>query len=188
MKKFIIVAVILVGLALLGGIAYRNSKKSAVSNLNEKLYVAVEGGGNIAVVDPLSRKVLKYIDLSIEHEGGMLMYSPHNVQVSPDNRSVWVTGNAGAHIGHQSSGPKKAYAHGGESDEFDDVIVIDPLTDKIKARISVAPETHLAHVVLTPDSRFAYVTAQNEGAIYKIDAQTFNIAKRIETTKESEPH
>jgi len=190
MKKFLIVAVLIIGAALVGAIMFRKSQEAAVANLTEKLYVAVEGAGKVAVIDPVQKKTVRYIDLSLDHEGHVQMYTPHNIQVAPDGKSVWVTANVAGEDGHSHESflsPKKVLANG--SDEpFDDVIVIDPLTDTIKARISIAPYIHLAHVTVTPDSRFAYITAQEEGAVYKIDALAYFIEKRIETGAGSEPH
>jgi len=190
MKKFLIIAGIIVAVAFVLGVMNRSSKVNTTEHLSEKLYVAVEGKGVIAIVDPLTRAVVKEIDLSSTHDGELLMYMPHNVQVSPDRRTVWVTANAvipGQEHSHTLLSTKKALAHGNEV-PFDKVIVIDASTDTIAANISLAPEAHLAHVALTPDSAVAYVTAQMEGAIYKLDARTFTSIKRIAVTTGSEPH
>ena len=91
MKKVIIA--VLVVLAVIGVIAIVSRKPTP----NEKIYVAVEGEGKIAVVDAEKRTVIKTIDLSVAHEGGILTFAPHNIQVAPDGKTVWVTANAGAH-------------------------------------------------------------------------------------------
>lgn len=157
----------------------------------EKVYVAVEGDNAIAVIDPARQKVIKKIDLSIEHDNGILPYAPHNVQISPDGQSVWITANAGSHQDHTSLlSPEQALAHGDEpeSGENDEIIVIDPLTDKISARFPLGKELHLAHVVLTPDSRYAYVTAQEANKIYKINTRALTVEKIISAPAGSEPH
>ncbi len=148
----------------------------------EKVYTAVEGDGFIAVVDPIKQKVISKISLAVEHDGGILPYAPHNVQVAPDMRSVWVTANSGSHQGHASRVVPEANAHGEEKeagDDSDEVIVIDPITDRIIKRIPIERGIHLAHVSITPDSKTAIVTAQTKGVIYKINAETFEIEKRI---------
>ena len=182
MKKVIIL--VLVVLVVIGVIAVVSRKPTP----NEKIYVAVEGEGKIAVVDAEKRVVIKTIDLSLTHEGGLLVFMPHNVQVAPDGKTVWVTANAGTHQGHGAFVINRARANGGEGAEPDQVIVIDPKTDFIINRIELSSGLHLAHVALTPDSAIAYVTAQTEGAIYKIDAKTLKVLKKIETPKGSEPH
>src|SRR3989344_1207331 len=159
----------------------------------EKVYIAAEGDGKIVVVDPIKGKVLRSIDLSIAHEGGTFSFAPHNVQVSPDNRSVWVTANAGAHSDH-SAWARSAFAHGDEesaadSGEKDEIIIIDPETDTVTERIPIGAGLHLAHVVLTPDSRRAYVTAQNAGVVFKVDAISHKVLKAIPIGEKSdEPH
>lgn len=142
-----------------------------------KIYVAVEGESKVSVIDPAGAVVLRNINL-----GG---FSPHNVQVSPDNKTVWITGNSAAHS-HSFIPIESANAETG--DVSDEVIVLDPIRDKIIKRIAIKSGIHLAHVVLTPDSRFAYVTAQVEGVIYKIDAGNYAIVKAISTGEGSEPH
>lgn len=71
-----------------------------------KLYVAIEGENRIAVLDPATQKAIKSIDLS-ERVGGIIHeFSPHNIQVAPDGKSVWVTANHG-HGGHDEDGEHK---------------------------------------------------------------------------------
>lgn len=177
MKKLLWPTIITIGLAaVVLSLAYQPATPA------EKIYVAVEGDGLIAVIDPARQKVIKKISLATEHDGGLLPYAPHNVQVSLDGRSVWVTANAGSHQNHTSFlSSRRALAHGDEpkSGENDEVIVINPLTDEIIARRSLGSDLHLAHVVLTPDSNYAYVTAQEADKIYKIDVQTALIPDNI---------
>ncbi|MBI4121498.1 MAG: hypothetical protein HY470_00890, partial [Candidatus Ryanbacteria bacterium] len=114
MKKVILFVVIIV--AVFGALAYVFS--SGILNPAQKLYVAAEGDGKIVVIDPAKRKVIKEIDLSVDHEGGKLSFAPHNVQVAPDGQSVWVTANVAGHMGHTNSGViHEALAHGGEEEE-----------------------------------------------------------------------
>lgn len=160
-------------------------------SITEKIYVAVEGEGKIAVVDPSKNSVIKNIDLSLPHEGGTLMFSPHNVQVAPDGKTVWVTANIGVHENHSRINFSPAYAHENEENqtgEQDQVIVIDPTTDQITKRVPAGIGIHLAHVVVSADGFYAYVSAQKEGAIYKLNTTTYAIEKKIETPKNSEPH
>lgn len=149
----------------------------------EKLYVAVEGEGAVAVFDTANRKRIATVPLGT---GG----SPHNVQVAPDGHSVWVTVNSNGHHGHTNSGNKpQGSAHEEASGQaMDEVVVINPETDAIEHRIPLGAGLHLAHVVLAPDSQSAYVTAQNTGTIYKIDAKTFKVQQLILVPKNSQPH
>ncbi|KKS38323.1 MAG: hypothetical protein A3G49_06120 [Candidatus Sungbacteria bacterium RIFCSPLOWO2_12_FULL_41_11] len=188
MNKNLIFFLIVIGI-FAAGLGYRYL---SVSGVAQKIYVAVEGDGKIAVIDQNTRKVIRNIDLSTDHEGGKLFFAPHNVQVSPDQKSVWVTANVGDHQDHAAFFVEQVLAHGEEEEETigepDEVIVINPENDRIVKRIQIKAGIHLAHVVLTPDSKLAYATAQEESVIYKIDALTYEIVKRIEAAEKSEPH
>src|SRR3989344_8585537 len=107
MKK-IVLFILAIAVIFGAGFWYRSYRAFAVK---EKIYVAVEGDAKIAVIDPVSQKVIRSIDLSMEHEGGKLSFAPHNVQVSPDQKSVWVTANAGQHQEHSSFLFNRASAH-----------------------------------------------------------------------------
>ena len=124
--------------------------------------MAVEEAGEIAVISAKDRTVIKRIDLSSDISGMKIGFMPHNIQVAPDNKSVWVTANAmdmnkakisffkilrvRADEGHGEEGGMKIN---------DEVIVIDPLTDKIIKRIEMGADLHLSHVALTSDSNYA---------------------------------
>lgn len=146
----------------------------------EKLYVAVEGEGTLAVIDTHTNKVINRIALAEHSASGHTPLAPHNVQVAPDGRSVWVTAIAGGH--------GNAHAEHDAAAPADQVIIINPTNDAIVRRISIAAGIHLAHVVLTPDSRYAYATAQDGNSVYKINARDYRVEKRIALPAKSQPH
>ena len=157
---------------------------------NDKVYVAAEDAGRIDVISPKSQSVIAKIELANKENADGAMYMAHNVQVAPDGKSVWVTANAMAN--HTASLKTRvlnklfptAYAGEGHNDvstSSDQVVVIDPLTDKITKRIDIGSDLHLAHVVLTPDSRFALATSQNKAEVYKIDTKTFTVVATANT-------
>lgn len=156
--------------------------------LDEKIFVALEGEGKIAVLDPLSQKRTSTIDLS--HDG--TIFSPHNVQSAPDGKTLWVTANVMdmkmEHTSFRFLPTAMANENHGNMGAQDEVIVIDPNTEKILERIPLGTELHLAHVVLTPDNKKALITAQTEGSIYIYDAQTYQLIKKISTHTGDEPH
>jgi YVTN family beta-propeller protein len=154
----------------------------------EKIYVAVEGKGSVAVFDAATRQKLRTIDLAVEHGGVRSAPTAHNVQVAPDGGSVWVTVNNGHSEAKQDKGHAEEASHGAPEVPSDEVLVIDPATDAVTHRIPVGPGLHLAHVVLTPDSATAYVSAQNEGAIYRIDAKNFQLEGKTQLPATSQPH
>lgn len=171
-------------------------------NPSTKIYVATEKAGKIAIINGDTQEVIKSVDLSQTVNGERLSYMAHNVQVSPDGKTVWITANAGEHDEHDE---KADTNHSGSTDmtqnmdamsmsgmtdpiiKNDEVIVLNTENDIIINRISLAPKSHLAHVVFTPDNRFAYITAQEASVIYKIDIETY-AAKKIDLPGKSGPH
>ncbi|OGL25860.1 hypothetical protein A3E49_00525 [Candidatus Saccharibacteria bacterium RIFCSPHIGHO2_12_FULL_49_19] len=191
-----------------------SSNEPLAVEASQKVYAAVEEDGKIAVINPENQAV-KYIDLSQTVNGTDTHYAPHNVQVAPDGRTVWVTGNAAGEHQHgtsplnrlknlagQLSLFKKVLAHGDEEampaqDDSpmsasgpvqDEVIVIDAATDKIIKRIGLGQGLHLAHVALTLDSQFAFVTAQEKDLIFKINGSTYGVEQQYSVKAGSGPH
>lgn len=191
----IVVLVILVGgIFLLSGKS-KEAPKNLETKIQDKIYVAVEEAGEIAVVSAKDRTVIKRIDLSAEIGGMKIGFMPHNIQVAPNNKSVWVTANAMDMNNDKVSFFKiqKARADEGHGEEGgmkvnDEVIVIDPLTDKIIKRIEIGTDLHLSHVALTADSNYAIAAAQTKGVVYKINARTYEVEKEAITEKGGEPH
>ena len=198
MKKILyILGLVFIGVLIIWFSFSNKSKDSSFSQnkiqTEERVYVAVEGTGQIAIIDAKTQEKIKSIDLSEEFAGKKVEYMPHNVQVSPDNKSVWVTANTMENMGKMSfSIVQKAYAdegHGEAKADWDDqVIVIDPLTDTITRRIDLGKGLHLAHVSITPDSKYAIVAAQEKGMLYKINTRSFEIESSVKTKKNGGPH
>ena len=195
MQKQTKIILAVLSLIIIGGIFWALSpSKKTQSKINEKVYVAVEGSGEVVAINAKTKEVIKRIDLTEEINGKKISYMPHNLQVAPDNKSVWVTGNAMEMSGGGMSLKliKTANADEGhgeaEAKAGDQVIVIDPLTDKITRRIELGQGLHLSHVALTPDSAYAIAAAQEKGIIYKINALSFEVEKQIETKKDGGPH
>lgn len=175
-------------------------QKEQPAQINEKAYVAIEGTGEIAVINTQSKIVIKKIDLADHSHNthGSVAYMPHNVQVAPNGKSVWVAANAMSTASHnekQSVLPfiKTARASEGHGEEQtptndDQLIVINPETDEIIKRISIGKGLNLAHVVLSPDSSFALTTAQKTSEIYRVNAATFEVEKNIAAAEGSAPH
>jgi len=147
----------------------------------EKAYIALEGEGKIAVLDTHGRQVIRQIDLTETLDGESAVLAPHNVQVAPNGQSVWVTANRQGHHGHDQGDADRG------APALDQVIVIDPATDTIQRRIGIAPMAHLSHVVVTPDGRTAFVNAQNQQRIYRIDTGSYTI-QGFTGVKEQGPH
>lgn len=143
---------------------------AGVCSAADKVYVANEEADTVSVLDAASFRMLANVRV-----GG----KPHNVQVSPDGTRVWVTNNgepvadAAAHPGmgkdeHQAMGAGAVW-------------VIDATTDAVLAKVPVG--LHPAHVVLTPDGRFAYVTNGGDNTLSVIDASTQRLVSTIAVGK-----
>lgn len=195
--KNIKIAVALIAIVGIGALAYYGNQGNdkLVLGTKEKVYVAIEGSGEIAVIDAKTNQVLKRIDLLEDKGETTVGYMPHNVQVAPDNKSVWVTANADDKMTKMSFRIiPRAEANEGHGDEVvtgnsnDEVIVIDPFSDVIVKRIELGQGLHLSHVALTPDSSYAIVASQEKGIIYKINTATFEVEKSVATKKGDGPH
>ena len=138
----------------------------------DKVYVANEEADTVSVLDAASFKVVATV-----RAGKM----PHNVQVSPDGKRVWVTNNgepapAGAPV-HQAMGK-------GEHDAMSTagaVWVIDTDRDAVMAKVPVG--LHPAHVVITPDGRFAYITNGGDNTVSVVDAAAQRVVATIAVGK-----
>lgn len=137
------------------------------------VYVANEAEGTVSVFNGSTFELIKVIDLTDRAviTGNDKRYMPHNVQVAPDGKTVWVTGVAMEEAAFE-----------------DQVIVIDAVKNKIKERINVGLDEHIAHVVLDANSEYAYVTANRTNEIIQINARDFNVAKRFSLGHGHYPH
>lgn len=176
-KIIIKIVAVLVGIMSIVSFFYIKNKNDEDNFFKEKAYVAVEGAWDIAVIDMDNMRLARRINLSEKRNGMKVYYTPHNVQVAPDNKTVWVTANA---LGGMKMG--KTF------DNYDEVVVIDPILDRVIKRIDMGKKLMLSHVVLTPDSSYALVVSQMNDVIYKINTKTFEIEKRIEVKKGGMPH
>ncbi|MEK7150169.1 MAG: hypothetical protein AAB736_01020, partial [Patescibacteria group bacterium] len=148
---------IMVILAALAGVVFlipsknKETSKNSEAKIQDKIYVAVEEAGEIAVVSIKDRTVIKRIDLSSDIGGMKIGFMPHNVQVAPDNKSVWVTANAMdmskgkmSFLRIQRVQADEGHDEEGSINPNDEIIVIDPLTDKIIKRIEMGTDLHLS--------------------------------------------
>ncbi|MGZ5304851.1 MAG: YncE family protein [Bacteroidia bacterium] len=132
-----------------------------------KIYVANEHNGLVSVIDASTNKVIKTIYLDTEEKNGFM---PHNIQVSPDGKAVWVT----------------VVGHSHDIDE--EIVVLDASKDSIIKRIATGAHIHLAHVVFSSDGNFAYVTATEGNFVMEIDAKTYKITRTFPFSEPHEPH
>lgn len=135
-----------------------------------KVYVADEEESTVSVIDATSFKKIRSIPVG---------QGPHNVQVAPDGKLVWVTNNGDpgkavekpVHEGMPKSGGGGAMAGSGA------VWAIDTATDTVVAKVPVGK--HPAHVVVAPDGRYAYVANGGENTVSVVDISAQRVVGTI---------
>ena len=146
-----------------------------------KVYVADEESSTVSVIDAASFKKIGSIAVGL---------GPHNVQVAPDGKTVWVTNNvepdnAPAQMPNASmpaSMPKNTLklAPGGEHASMAGagaVWAIDTATDAVVAKVPVGKVP--AHVVVTSDGRFAYVANGGDNSVSVVDVSALRVVATI---------
>lgn len=142
---------------------------SGVALAADKVYVANEGADTVSVLDAVSFKTLASVPV-----GKM----PHNVQVAPDGKLVWVTNNGEPDQAADASADKGMAE--GDHDAIGKpgaVWVIDASSNAIVAKVPVG--MHPAHVVVSPDGRVAYVTNGGDNTVSVIDTSTQRVVATI---------
>ena len=121
------------------------------------VYVADEGSDTVSVLDGESFKKVATIAVG---------RAPHNVQLSLDGKFAWVTTNGD----RQQGGSEKK---GMSKDEhatmtaIGQLWAIDTASRTVAAKVPVG--AHPAHVVLSTDGRFAYVTNGGDNTMSVVD-------------------
>lgn len=138
---------------------------------DRKIYVANEGAGTVSVIDGSTFQVSRSIAVGA---------GAHNVQVAPDGQRVWVTNNgtpqpAATGMAHHGM---SAAEHGTMADAGE-VWAIDTHTDEVVAKVVVGK--HPAHVVVSADSRWAYVTNGGDNTLSVVDATSRKVVDTIPT-------
>lgn len=130
------------------------------------VFVANEDTGSISVIEEKSNSVIESIALPMTAD----MYMPHNVQVAPDGKSVWVVA--------------PPMTEGG----VERVFIIDPASAEIVDSVDLGQDLHVAHVVFDPSSRHAYITANEGNAVLEVDSKLRTVSKSIDLGADRGPH
>ncbi len=134
-----------------------------------KVYVADERANTVTVIDAASFKKIESISVG---------QGPHNVQVSPDGKWLWVTNNGepGMAAEKMPAGkmPKGEHAAMGGAGA---VWVIDTASNKVVAKVPVGK--HPAHVVVSGDGRTAYITNGTDNTVSVVDTATQRVSDVI---------
>lgn len=136
-----------------------------------KVYVANEGANTVNILDADSLQGITKVNV-----GKM----PHNVQVSPDGKAVWVTNSGSVDNKMEMSGQMDMHGddHQHASAKPGEVWVIDTQSKAITGKAVVGH--HPAHVVLSRDGKYAYVTNSGDNTVSVIDVQTMRSAGLIQ--------
>jgi DNA-binding beta-propeller fold protein YncE len=113
----------------------------------KKIFIAAQTEARVDVLDGDDLHQLASLETGT-------MHMPHNVQVTPSGKTVLVTN------------PRMLMNNETRDDEL---LVIDPQKDEITARIPIALQAMIAHVVTTPDERTAVITGWGSSALYRVD-------------------
>ncbi len=139
-----------------------------------RLFVAVEDSGQVAVLDGETGALVKTVSLAVSHGGETLDYAIHNVQGAPDGALVWGTAlPAGAH-------------EGGGHGTADQLVALDTASLALTTRIDLGTGLHPAHVVLSGQT--AYVTAYETDQVLVVDLASKRVARKLDLAAGTKPH
>lgn len=138
------------------------------------IFAAVEGDGAVAAIDGATGALIERIDLGVVEHGMATSYQPHNVQGSPDGKTVWAT----AHPPMDSSMEGMPMP--------DQLIGIDVETLSVRSRIPLGEMVHAAHVVIRGST--AWVTANLADLVYVVDLDAGQVVRTLPLPSGAGPH
>ena len=136
-----------------------------------KVFVADEGSNTVSIIDTTSLKTIGRVAVG---------QGPHNVQLAPDGKLLWVTNNGEPAKKNEKTPDAKMSKSGGMNmagTAPGAVWVIDTATDKVVAKVPVG--MHPAHVVVTPDGRHAYVANGGDNSVSVVDIAAQSVVATI---------
>ena len=136
-----------------------------------KVYVANETDGTVSVIATDTRQTVRTITVGA---------GAHNVQTSADGQRVWVTNNGTppADAGHAAHRGMTGAAHAAMTTPGE-VWAIDTATDTVVGKVPVGK--HPAHVVVSQDGRWVYVTNGGDNTVSVVDASAMKVVDTIAT-------
>lgn len=134
-----------------------------------RVYVADEGANTVSVIDATSFKKTGSIPVGL---------GPHNVQVSPDGKWVWVTNNGEpGKAAETMPAEKMPKAEHGAMAGAGAVWAIDTATGAVVAKVPVGKDP--AHVVVASDGRTAYINNGGDNTVSVLDTGTQRVVAVI---------
>lgn len=165
-KKWLLMAASVYAIFFMCG-CKKNNTYSTPGEQIANIYVANEDGQSISVID--SKSMTKVTDVDVS-DTSISMVMPHNVQVAPNGKTVWAT------------------AMGMDTSEYDQVIVINPLSNQVIKRVYLGKDLHLAHVVLDKLCDNAFVSAYEGNKIFQINTTSYAVVHVYNLDSLSGPH
>lgn len=156
-------------------LAFGCGDSGAPSDARARVFVADERGGTVSVLDGETGRSIATVDLTERRADGSTTFLPHNVQVSPDGRQVWVTTASAEYY-------QRGYTGAGE----EQLVVLDARDLAITARVPL--HGLLAHVILDAEGRHVYVSASNADQVIVLDAATRAEVRRYDLGPRRAPH
>ncbi|OGH20768.1 MAG: hypothetical protein A3D74_05590 [Candidatus Levybacteria bacterium RIFCSPHIGHO2_02_FULL_37_13] len=187
-SKSILVVIILLILSSGGVFIWQKTNSTFVNqNTDNKEYRV--GADKVIVFDTQNKKEITTIDLSAKEGDFLIKFTPHDVTITDGKKQIWITASAS---NEEIQAMSKKLVEKTKRDQHvmmatDQVISINPTTDKIAKRVPIGVSLDLADIILTPDGKYAYVSAETGNAIYKINTSTFKV-QLIQLPSESKPH
>ena len=134
-----------------------------------KIYVADEGANTVSVIDATSFKKIGSVAVGL---------GPHNVQVSPDGKWVWVTNNGEPGRAQEAMSPEKMpKSEHGAMAGAGAVWAIEAATATVVAKVPVG--MHPAHVVVASDGGTAYITNGGDNTVSVVDTAAQRVVASI---------
>ncbi|WP_269494543.1 YVTN family beta-propeller repeat protein [Castellaniella sp. S9] len=147
-------------------LAFSASMVHASSLPNGVVYSANEGDGSISKIT-LSTGDVKTTQISV---------IPHNVQIAPDGKTLLAVGTAKTEGGGHGNG------HGVSIDSHGDAGLLILDVDQLDKTLKTLPSgDHPAHVVTSPDGRYAYITNADANQLSVVDTQAGKLTAEIAT-------
>ncbi len=121
------------------------------------VYSANEGDGSISAITLRSGKV----------RTSPIRVSPHNVQISPDGRTLLAVGMPVT--GAMGKDSEDSHGHGGSTHGADASLLVLDARQPDKVLTQLPSGDHPAHVVASPDGHYAYISNSGANQVSVID-------------------
>ncbi|QQS38791.1 hypothetical protein IPM62_05425 [Candidatus Woesebacteria bacterium] len=160
-----------------------NQQANNSQNIEKKEYKVREG--KVIVLGRQNKKEITAIDLSAKEGEFTIKFTPHNITLIPDKKQIWLTATAPEEQFQAIS--KESLEHIHLLMTSDQIFVVDTQTHNVAKRLNIGMQLGLTDLIISPDGKYAYTSAETGNAIYKINTSTYKV-DLIQLPPESKPH